>query len=42
MKKYYFIAVILFFGLFSCSKEETNKKNQEAARPTVPIQNGEV
>ena len=43
MKKYSFtIAAILFFGLFSCSKEETKTQNQTALRPTVPIQNAEV
>jgi uncharacterized protein (TIGR02145 family) len=42
MKKYNFITAILFFGLLSCSNEETKTQNQIAARPTVPIQNGEV
>ncbi|MBL0014028.1 MAG: fibrobacter succinogenes major paralogous domain-containing protein [Flavobacterium sp.] len=43
MKKYYYIILlILFFGLLSCSNEETKTQNQVAARPTVPIQNGEV
>ncbi len=39
MKKYYFtITSILFFGLLSCSNEETKTQNQEALRPTVPSQ----
>jgi uncharacterized protein (TIGR02145 family) len=43
MKKYYFtIITILFFGLISCSDEETKTEKQSAARPTVPLQNGEV
>ena len=43
MKKYYFtITTILVFGLTSCSNEETKIQNQVAARPTVPILNGEV
>ena len=43
MKKYcYTIITILFFGLLSCSNEETKTQNQIAARPTVPIQNNEV
>ena len=42
MKKYNSITAILFFGLLSCSNEETKTQNQVAARPTVPIQNGEV
>jgi uncharacterized protein (TIGR02145 family) len=38
MKKYYStIITILFFGLFSCSNEETKTQTPEAARPTVPI-----
>jgi uncharacterized protein (TIGR02145 family) len=42
MKKYYFFIAILFFGLLSCSKEETKTQNQEASRPTVPITAPEV
>ena len=45
MKRYYFtIASILVFvmGIASCSNEETKTQNQGAARPTAPIQNGEV
>jgi uncharacterized protein (TIGR02145 family) len=45
MKKYYStIPPILFFvfGLLSCSNEETTTQTPVAARPTVPIQNGEV
>ncbi|MBL0013596.1 MAG: fibrobacter succinogenes major paralogous domain-containing protein [Flavobacterium sp.] len=42
MKKYYFLNIILIFGLLSCTNEETKTQNQIAARPTVPIQNGEV
>ena len=43
MKKYYYtIITILFFGLISCSDEETKTQNQVANRPTVPLQNGEV
>jgi uncharacterized protein (TIGR02145 family) len=43
MKKYYYtIITILFFGLLSCSNEETKTEKQSAARPTVPLQNGEV
>ena len=42
MKKYYFLTFVLFFGLLSCSNEETKTQNQIAARPTVPVQNGEV
>jgi uncharacterized protein (TIGR02145 family) len=43
MKKYYYtIITILFFGLISCSNEETKIQNQVANRPTVPLQNGEV
>lgn len=39
MKKYYrTIITILFFGLLSCSNDETKTQNQVAARPTVPIQ----
>ena len=37
MKKYYFIALILFFGLLSCSKEETKTQAQVASRPSIPI-----
>jgi uncharacterized protein (TIGR02145 family) len=43
MKKYYYtIITILFIGLLSCSNEDTKTQNQVAARPTVPILNGEV
>lgn len=42
MKIYYTIITILFFGLLSCSNEETKTVKQSAARPTVPLQNGEV
>jgi len=45
MKRYYFtIASILFLaiGITSCSNEETKTQTQVAARPTVPLQNGEV
>jgi hypothetical protein len=43
MKKYYYtIITIFFFGLISCSDEETKTQNQVATRPTVPLQNGEV
>jgi uncharacterized protein (TIGR02145 family) len=45
MKKYYFrISTILFLvlGLTSCSNEETKTQSQVVARPTVPLQNGEV
>ena len=45
MKKYYFTIASIFviaIGITSCSNEETETQNQVAARPTVPIQNGEV
>ena len=45
MKKYYFTiasTLFLFFGIISCSNEETKTQNQVASRPTVPILNGEV
>ena len=42
MKKYYFITAILFFGLLSCSIEEIKTQNKAKARPSVPLQNGEV
>ena len=41
-KDYFLIASLLFLGLISCSNEETKTQNQIAARPTVPLQNGEV
>ncbi len=45
MKKYYFAIIsllVLVLGLTSCSDEEPKTPYQIAARPTVPIQNGEV
>ena len=40
MKKYFFtiaLTLFLFFGLVSCSNEETKTQKQVATRPTVPI-----
>ena len=45
MKKYFFTIVLtlfLFFGIISCSNEETKTQNQVASRPTVPITASEV
>ena len=45
MKKYFFTIasiLVLVFGISSCSNEETKTQNQIAARPEVPLQNGEV
>jgi uncharacterized protein (TIGR02145 family) len=43
MKKYYCTMItILFFGLLSCSNEETKTQNQVQARPTIPITASEV
>ncbi len=45
MKRYYFTItsiLALAIGITSCSNEETKTQNQIAARPEVPLQNGEV
>ncbi len=45
MKKYCLTItsiLVLVMGIISCSNEESKTQNQIAARPTVPIQNGEV
>ena len=45
MERYYRTIVsilVLAIWIVSCSNEETKTQNQIAARPTVPIQNGEV
>ena len=45
MKRYYFTItsiLALAIGITSCSNEGTKPQNQVAARPTVPLQNGEV
>ncbi len=41
-KYYYTLITILFFGLISCSNEETKKQNQITTRPSIPILNNEV
>ena len=45
MQKYYFTITLilgLIIGITSCTKDESTTQNQVVARPTVPLQDGEV